>query len=125
MKTWANVRYILLAGLLAGIGLNHFVYEIHKSHEYRAKIRELATELGRGPMRSSAVRSLLNERRFRGLKLREASPLLWEVETPLEFGARNWKLLLELNDSTVVTVKVRTEDSSERPPDGAPPDRVF
>ena len=42
--------------------------------------------------------------------------------TPLEFGAKNWVLLVEMGDGVVVSKKYRTEDSLREHPPGSPAD---
>jgi hypothetical protein len=48
----------------------------------------------------------------------------WVVYTPLEFGAKNWTLILLFDESEVVGIGIRTEDSEKMKPKDAPEDRV-
>jgi hypothetical protein len=55
-------------------------------------------------------------------------PQLLRVNTPLEFGAENWVLLVELSEDKVVGVRMRTSDFASPspevpPPPGSPPDK--
>ncbi|HEX4146801.1 MAG TPA: hypothetical protein VHY91_25110 [Pirellulales bacterium] len=48
----------------------------------------------------------------------------WGIFTPLEFGAKNWALYVALAGERAVGIGMRTEDSVNEMPSGAPPDRV-
>ena len=45
-----------------------------------------------------------------------------EADTPIEFGAKNWILMLEFQQGVLVEVKIRTPDSVAYHPPDAPPD---
>lgn len=92
---------------------------------YGEKISTLAAELGTRPHTKDDVRALAQEPRFQGLTLHESSSTEWGVETPIEFGAKNWVLYIEFKDSRVAALRVRTADSKNEHPKSAPPDKVF
>jgi len=96
-----------------------------KQHEFRNKITALANELSTHQSNKEELRRLLTEPRFQDLVLREDSPNEWLVETPIEFGATNWVLYLDFNDSTIVEVRVRTADNENAHPREAPADKSF
>lgn len=50
-------------------------------------------------------------------------PNVWRIDTPLQFGGRNWYALLEFENNQVVAIKVRCPDENQIPPQGAPTDR--
>ncbi len=93
------------------------------NRQYRAKISTLSTELTAYQSDMEDLRHLLAQPRFQGLTLRQDSATEWEVETPAEFGATNWVLYLEVSNSKIVALRMRTMDSSKRRPEGAPPDK--
>jgi hypothetical protein len=90
--------------------------------EFHNKITALAAELSDGRSGRKELRSILNEPRFRGLILEDNFPNEWVVETPSEFGA-NWVLYMEVSDSKIVGLRVRTADSRNAHPRGAPADK--
>jgi hypothetical protein len=106
-------------------GLAYFTFALHERHENRAKIRSLAIELSDHQPTIDELRQLLQQPRFQGLNLQEESPSQWTVETPLEFGAKNWILSLEVTDSKIVAICVRTPDTPNSRPADAPPDKRF
>jgi hypothetical protein len=44
------------------------------------------------------------------------------IETPLEFGAQNWVLMIEFKDRKIVALRFRTVDNLSIRPKGAPSD---
>jgi hypothetical protein len=59
------------------------------------------------------------------LNLVKVGPSEWLVQTPLQFGAGNWQLWIEFDGPAVTALRVRTSDSKQIVPEGAPSDRVF
>jgi len=102
-----------------------FCSSCREGDAYREKIRVLGTELSTRPHTKEDVRALVHQSRFRGLTLREDSPVEWGVEAPIETGAKNWVLYIEFKDSKVAALRVRTADSKNEHPKSAPPDQVF
>lgn len=49
----------------------------------------------------------------------------WFFLTPPRVGASEWILVVAFDRGHVVAVRVRTADSLDRRPDGAPPDRTL
>lgn len=47
------------------------------------------------------------------------------VRTPLRWGAHNWILLIDYKDRRVSAVAMRTDDSYQRLPEGAPRDKLL
>ena len=125
MKIRLRSRRIIIAVPLLLAICGYFVHLRNERLEYRAKLALFTEELAKSSADTNAVRALISQPRFNGLELREGSATEWEVETPLEFGAGNWLLLIELRGSKVVALRVRTEDSTQRRPEAAPPDKFF
>lgn len=96
-----------------------------KRQEYHGKISNLMTELSQHQRSGDELRRLLTERRYNGLTLRELSSSEWAVETPVEVGAKNWVLYVDLIASRIVTLRVRTADNVNEKPEGSPTDRRF
>lgn len=96
-----------------------------RRNEYREKVITVATELGTHQSSKEDVRGLMHESRFQGLALREDSSTEWSIESPTEFGAKNWVLYIEFKDSKVAALRVRTADSKNEHPNDAPSDKVF
>lgn len=46
----------------------------------------------------------------------------WVVASPYEFGATNWILVIDFENDKVKSLKIRTSDSMNIKPDGAPGD---
>src|SRR6266481_5484835 len=112
----------LFVALVLTIFLSAIIYtRSSRQGENRAKIVALMSEVSKHPT-NQEVRRLLSESRFQGLTLSQESNEL-VVETPIEFGAKNWVLYMEVNDSRVIALRVRTADSVKEHPVGAPPDK--
>ncbi len=56
------------------------------------------------------------------LKLNTAAPNHVYIETPLKFGANNWILHIEMNNSKVTAIQVRTADGPL--PTNGPKDKI-
>ena len=69
----------------------------------------------------SEVLSAYWQRRTDDLRLFADRPTDWIVTIPLEFGASDWKLLIEFQDGRVSAVRVRTSDGP--PPKDGPKDK--
>ena len=108
--------------LVLTIFLSAIIYtRSSRQGENLAKIVALMSEVSKHPT-NQEVRRLLSESRFQGLTLSQESNEL-VVETPIEFGTKNWVLYMEVSDSRVVALRVRTADSVKEHPVGAPPDK--
>ena len=121
MKRATGFTWVFVA-LVLTIFLSAIIYtRSSRRGEDRAKIVALMSEVSKHPT-NQEVRRLLSESRFQGLTLSQESNEL-VVETPIEFGAKNWVLHMEVNDSRVISLRVRTADSVKEHPVGAPPDK--
>jgi hypothetical protein len=124
MKLRLGSKWIFVALIFAALVAVIAYTSSERKREYRAKISALTSEVGDHHGDLGDLRQLLNEPRFQGLTLRQESPTEWIVETPTEFGAKNWILYVELSDSRITTLRVRTLDSNNVRPEGAPPDKT-
>jgi hypothetical protein len=121
MKRATGFTWVFVA-LVLTIFLSAIIYtRSSRRGEDRAKIVALMSEVSKHPT-NQEVRRLLSESRFQGLTFSQESNEL-VVETPIEFGAKNWVLYKEVNDSRVISLRVRTADSVKEHPVGAPPDK--
>src|SRR5262245_30042864 len=66
-----------------------------------------AMQLG---MAGSAVEDERQSGRYPHLRFVPGDDGSWYVSTPLEFGAKNWVLLVDVVDGHVSAVRIRTED---------------
>jgi hypothetical protein len=124
-KGWKVSWFILIIALL-GASVAAIVHTRRANQELsHKKITALTAELSGGQSGRKELRGILSEPRFQGLVLEDNSPQEWVVETPSEFGATNWVLYLEVSDSKVVGLQVRTADSRNAHPRGAPADKNF
>jgi hypothetical protein len=118
-------KWFLVALMITAI-LGAIIYTSSaKQAEYRNEILALTAELSHHQRDAGEVRRLLSESRFHGLKLQEQSSEEWTVETPIQFGAKNWVLYIELRGSRVIALRIRTADNKNIRPKDAPPDMSF
>jgi hypothetical protein len=68
---------------------------------------------------ASDVRALFQQHATPQLKLHDDNPGEWYVRMPMEFGATDWKLLLDFRDGKIVQVRLLTADGP--PPRDGPP----
>lgn len=94
-----------------------------KSKEAREELEAAFARVQLGAS-SSEIRALIGESEFRHLKLREVDPSSFLVQTPLEWGARNWVLWIDVKDDKVTALRIRFHDDKNGRPDEAPPDKA-
>jgi len=116
-------RYCIIASLSLLLGVATLLYRVRQGDQARKEVITLFQSLNVG-MKASEIQPLIDSQQSRLLRLHEISADLLFVQTPLEWGARNWVLWLELSDGTVSAVRIRVHDSRELKPHGAPPDRT-
>lgn len=118
-------KMIVVAGLAVGIAWL-LARELEPTfHRGRNQRELLDVERGLKPGMSVAeARRVFREAESPRLKLMESASGL-VIQTPYEFGARNWLLIVDTRDGVVVGIKVRTSDSVNEHPPAAPPDREF
>lgn len=71
------------------------------------------------------LRSALADPEFDTLTLHEINESTWLVQTPVQFGGRNWVLWITFEEEQVQSVRIRTQDTDTERPKGAPDDRSF
>lgn len=113
-RTFRTALSILL--LLAAIACDWRDRAKAQALEFRNSIPLASTQL--------TIDQLAHSPRFDKLKLVKISPEVWLVTTPYTWGAKNWHLYLTFAGESLVQVKVRTNDSANEHPSGAPPDIV-
>ena len=70
---------------------------------------------------ASEVRELFQRYATPQLRLDDERVADWQIRMPMEFGASDWKLLLDFRDGRVVRVRLLTADGP--PPKDGPPDK--
>jgi hypothetical protein len=71
---------------------------------------------------ASEVRDLFQRYATPQLTLHDERPSDWQIRMPMEFGASDWKLLLDFQDGRVIRVRLLTADGP--PPEDGPPDKL-
>jgi hypothetical protein len=94
-----------------------------RREQYRDEVRALYESLRPG-MTHEQVRYAMDSGRYPNLAFYPGDPQMWSGAAPLEFGARNWVLLIEFQGEHVSALRVRTADGIRDHPVGAPPDKV-
>ena len=74
---------------------------------------------------TAELKTLLSNQKYSKLELDDRSPVLWAVETPIRFGAKNWIMYADINGSKILAVRIRTMDSDKDHPEEAPADVAF
>lgn len=94
------------------------VFHTHKSNEpNRAALLQIQAAIPIGASRDEVLTSYWRHRTD-SLKLFADRPTDWIITMPQEFGASDWKLLVEFQDGKVKTLRVRKSDGP-RPQDGS------
>jgi hypothetical protein len=86
----------------------------------RAALLQVYETIGVGASHSEVL-SAYWQHRTGDLRLFADKPAEWVVAMPLEFGASDWKLVVEFQDGRVSAVRVRTSDGP--PPKDGPKDK--
>jgi hypothetical protein len=116
-----NAALALVVGVVVFAGV-HFYWEVSAHHpEARAELTHLVTQL-RPRMSSDDVRRLFDAGGYGRLELHVVDGNRWLVRTPHSFGAQNWVLWLDFRGGVLVAARVRTADSVNAKPPGAPTD---
>ena len=113
----------LLAVGVASLVAREFEPTFHRQRN-RQELLAVGQRLQIGMSQADAQR-IFEERASPRLKLLDAPPGGFVLQTPYEFGAGNWLLLVEVEKGQVAGLRVRTSDSALVHPAGAPPDRAL
>jgi hypothetical protein len=108
---------IVLIGLIA-IAI---FYLKSQGDKYNENLTRVMSQINLGDS-SEKVKSLFENTKDEGFDYFPKGNNLMILTSPSEFGATNWRLLVEFKDSKVISVKVRSEDSDENKPKEAPAD---
>jgi hypothetical protein len=124
-KPFGIVVAVALSAVFAGVVFWVFIRPSINGPQNRQSLTAFATRMKLGHSRDTvrgAFESPIGPNSFR---FREYEPDCWAFETPLEFGARNWILVVSFGNDKVDGIGIRTADSLKDKPHGAPPDRVL
>ena len=95
-----------------------------QAEEARSEVVEVFNAI-RGGASQQEVERTMSSMEHGQLRLLKVEPSEWLVQTPLQFGAGNWQLWIEFEGQEVRALRVRTADSKQVSPEGAPADRLF
>jgi hypothetical protein len=76
-------------------------------------------------MTRSDFSALMDSPEFKNLQVFEIPKDSILIRTPLEWGAANWVIWLDFRESRLARARIRTQDSENEKPKGAPPDKDF
>lgn len=115
---------ILLAVLGFFLWLFFFSDRVFHSHTSNTENRSALVQLYQTiqlDSSASEVRALFQRYATPQLRLKDEGVAKWQIRMPMEFGASDWKLLLDFRDGRVVRVRLLTSDGP--PPKDGPPDK--
>ena len=120
--------YVIIAAILLVIGIVWVrgfwfmeVFHTRKSNEpNRTALLLIRDAIGIGASHTEALTAYW-QHRTGDLRLFADRPTDWIITMPLEFGASDWKLLIEFQDGRVAAVRVRMTDGP--PPKDGPQDK--
>jgi hypothetical protein len=119
-------RDTLIAVCVAGSAVAILAQPILRSQwereTHRSEVRGLYESLRTGMLRHEVEQRMQGDL-YPHLQFSRGSGRVWYAESPLEFGAKNWVLLVECEEDRVLAVRVRTADSVQEHPKDAPPDK--
>jgi len=102
----------ILAAVVAWVKCFWFteVFRTHKSNEpQRAALLQIRDAVAIGASYADVLAAYW-EHRTDSLRVFADRPDSWLITMPLEFGASDWKLLIEFHEGRVSAVRVRTSD---------------
>lgn len=108
------------AAVLGGLMLMRVGFEARRS---KAELLAFYEQIQPG-FRAVDLELVFQTNNFAQLKLWRTGPDKLIVQTPIEWGAVNWVLIIESNGAEVSAVRIRSQDSHSIRPNGAPPDKV-
>jgi hypothetical protein len=122
--TRSMIRDGIIVLVVAGFILWFFLFSgrVFHSHTSNARNRDALVQLHQAVQvgsSASEVRDLFQRYATPELRLHDERPNDWAVRMPMEFGASDWKLLLDFLDDRVVRVRLLTADGP-RPKNGPP-----
>jgi hypothetical protein len=94
----------------------------------RNLVLKLATSIrlgdGKDKVENIIANNLSEKNKWTIRRNRESGMEYYSIASPLEFGATNWVLHVLVEESVVVAIGVRVEDSTKKKPANGPADRV-
>jgi hypothetical protein len=98
------------------------VFHTHKSNElHRAALLQIRDAVSIDASYAEDLAAYW-QHRTDSLRLFADRPAEWVITVPMEFGASDWRLVVEFHDGRVSAVRVRT--SNGPPPKDGPKDKV-
>jgi hypothetical protein len=113
---------VLAAGTVLALAWDPFIGSFLHRERNRGEVLALYQAVQPG-MAGSVVEEERSSGRYPHLTFHGGKSTGWFVSTPLEFGAKNWVLLVDVVDGRVTTVRIRTEDGVHDHPAQAPTDK--
>lgn len=102
--------------------LNSTQIKVFNNKTYHSYIINIMSELNIGDEREKIEKIMCSFENSQIRLVKEADKK-WVIETPLEFGASNWILIIDFYDNKITSLRIRTEDSVLNKPHDAPPDK--
>jgi hypothetical protein len=120
--------YVIIAIIILVVGIVWVrgfwfteVFRTHKSNEpQRTALLQIRDGVAVGASHADVLAAYW-QHRTDSLRLFADRSADWVITMPLEFGASDWKLLIEFQDGRVAAVRVRTADGP--PPKDGPKDK--
>ena len=102
-----------------------WVFQVHKRATVQAR-KELVElfELIEPGISRETFDTFFEKGEYSTLRLNHISTEESLVRTPLEWGARNWLMWLEVDHNRIAAMRIRYQDSRAESPAGAPDDKI-
>jgi hypothetical protein len=113
---------VLAAGTVLALVWDPFIGSFLHRERNRGEVLALYQAIQPG-MAGSVVEEEKRSGRYPHLTFHGGKGSGWYVSTPLEFGAKNWVLVVDAVDGRVTAVRIRTEDGLHDHPAQAPSDK--
>jgi hypothetical protein len=111
--------------LLFAVAIGWILRDTIRAHVFAGLAREQVVQFMRdGLLEAAPDQVRADVGKYSELKLVEVSSEEWMIRTPGQFGARNWQVWIHFDDDRVTALRVRTADSRDEWPIGAPADRT-
>lgn len=95
-----------------------------RMHRSREELLSLYNHIQPGMTAGDVIFAVANGH-FQSLRIKKVSDTSLLVQTPIELGAGNWVMWLELCSNKVTGVRIRYHDSQHVKPKRSPPDKRF
>jgi hypothetical protein len=118
-----NMKYIAMVLIIMAFVCSIYFYFQNRKIKSQESIKKLMSEIKINDSKSKVKEFIDLESNLSQISLIDYDDI-WTATTPLEIGASSWRLIINFNDSKVVSLKIRTEDSENIKPIGAPEDQI-